>query len=63
MRDNKTTRQKHEYCLKCKNREKYKQELSDLKSIVGQLVKKKIQPNQSVVARMHFLKKKIARMQ
>ena len=63
MRGNKTARQKHEYNLKRKNREGYEQELSDLKSIIGQLVKKDIEPNQSATARMRFLEKKIARMQ
>lgn len=63
MRGNKTSRQKYEYNLKCKNREAYEQELSDLKSVVGQLAKKDIEPTQSAVARMRFLEKKIARMQ
>jgi len=63
MRGNKTSRQKHEYNLKHKNRERYERELSDLKSVIGQLVKKDIEPNQSSIARIRFLEKKITRMQ
>ena len=62
MRGNKTARQKHEYTLKCKNRERYEQELSGLKSIVMQLAKKNIEPNAPAIERMRFLEKKIARM-
>ena len=38
-------------------------ELSDLKSAVEQLVKKKIKPHHSIIERMRFLEKKISRMQ
>ena len=63
MRGDKTSRQKHEYSLKCKKREGYEYELSDLKSAVEQLVKKKIKPHHSIIERMRFLEKKISRMQ
>lgn len=63
MRGNKTSRQKHEYNLKCKKREAYEQELSNLKHVVGQLAKKDIEPTQFAVERMRFLEKKISRMQ
>ena len=62
MRGNKTARQKQEYTLKCKNRERYEQELSGLKSIVMQLAEKNIEPNPPAIERMRFLEKKIARM-
>ena len=54
--------QQYEYNLKCKRREKYELELSDLNGLVVHLEKKKLEPRHFTLERIRFLKKKIARM-